>query len=547
MTRVSRHLSTALVTLFVAGCSFLVDTSDRAQCSITADCQANAAFANRVCRAGFCEIDPRPVSNDGGQGCTTAQICTQQEGGKAICKQAGGACVQLAIDGCTEITPGWDDPNAIYVGTLFPLTLKQPTGAAKNDYSVRAKRAIELAAKELRDSLPTGFFNAGKARPLAVINCDSRGDPAVAKAMFTHLTDVAGAQAVIVGWDEDLSAIAADAKQKQTTVVCSDCLTTAPLDTVTWRILPNITADAALVRWRIGQLEAELEVKKPGDIKVAVLSEDLKVSNTFVEELGKTLTFNAKSAASQLGTAFSLHRAEDPRTKFPEYDGIAQAIADFGPDIVVVALPLDFPRSYLPLIEQKLAQAGKDKPYYVVTQLSYTASMFESALPPTAAGDELRSRISGTHPFTTPELGANQAAFELAYRTEFNESGADVPSAYEAFYVTSLAIAAASGQPALDAKAISNGFSKLGSGTAFDLQKNGYTNALGMLAQGSSVNVRGIYTELDWNSARETPSDMGMFCFDRQAGGPLVVKNVESVRWSAATGQVTVTGTYACP
>src|SRR5688572_1805707 len=125
-----RYASPAIVLAFMVGCSFLVDTSDRAQCSLTADCQSNPALANRVCRAGFCELDPQPVSNEGGQGCTTTQICTQQEGGKSICKQAGGACVQLAIPGCTEITPGWDQPNPIFVGTILPLTLIQPTKMA---------------------------------------------------------------------------------------------------------------------------------------------------------------------------------------------------------------------------------------------------------------------------------------------------------------------------------------------------------------------------------------------------------------------------------
>ena len=68
-----------------------------------------------------------------------------------------------------------------------------------------------------------------------------------------------------------------------------------------------------------------------------------------------------------------------------------------------------------------------------------------------------------------------------------------------------------------------------------------------MLAQGSSLNVRGIFTELDWNAQREIPADMGMFCFDRKPGAALTVHDVESVRLSATTGQVTVTGTYACP
>lgn len=538
-----RHVASAAFAIVLAGCSFLVDTTDRVQCSVTADCQANVALSNRVCRAGFCELDPKPVSNEGGEGCTTSAVCTQVNGGKSICKQAGGACVQLAIDGCTAITPGWDDPNPIFVGTLLPLTLIQPTKKAPdNAYAIRAKRAIELAAKELRDSLPGGYLAGGKSRPVSVIQCDSRGDPATAKQMFTHLTDVVGAQAVIVGWDEDLASIAADAQQKKTTLVCSDCLAPVPAGTVTYRILPNITSDAALVRWRVGQIEAELEAKKPGDIKIALLTEDLLVSRTFQQDFIGKLTFNGQSAASQIPVALLDERAPDPRKDFPDYDGISQRIAAFEPDVIVVAVASDFPTKYLPLIEQKWT-GTKERPSYVVTELSYSATMFDAAL----LDDNLRARISGTRPFATQELKANQAAFELAYRLEFNESGADVPSTYESFYVTALAIASASGQPSLDTAAIANGFGKLGSGTTFDIGKNGFANALGMLAQGSSLNVRGIFTELEWNAQREIPADMGMFCFDRKPGAALTVHDVESVRLSATTGQVTVTGTYACP
>lgn len=538
-----RYAASAVVAVILAGCSFLVDTADRVQCSVTADCQANVALSNRVCRAGFCELDPKPVSNDSGDACTTSAICTQVNGGKSICKQAGGACVQLAIEGCTAITPGWDDPNAIFVGTLLPLTLIQPTKKAPdNAYAIRTKRAIELAAKDLRDSQPSGYLVGGKARPLSVVQCDSRGDPATAKQMFTHLTDVVGAQAVIVGWDEDLASIAADAQQKKTTLVCSDCLAPAPAGTVTYRILPNITSDAALVRWRVGQIEAELEAKKPGDIKIALLTEDLLVSRTFQQDFIGKLTFNGKPAASQIPTALLDERAPDPRKDFPDYAGITDRIVAFEPDVIVVAIPLDFPTKYLPLIEQKWP-AAKERPSYVVTELSYSATMFESAL----VDDALRARISGTRPFATKELKANQAAFELAYRLEFNESGADVPSTYESFYVTALAIAAASGQPPLDTAAIANGFAKLTSGTSFDIGKNGFANALGMLAQGSSIDARGIFTDLDWNAQREVAPDMGMFCFDRKPGAALTVKDVESVRLSATTGQVTVTGTYACP
>jgi hypothetical protein len=535
-----RSVSTALVVLCVGGCSFLVDTSDRAQCSVDADCAANAALAGRVCRGGFCALAPAPASNDGGEACTSTALCTQSHGTKSVCRQAGKPCVDLLVDGCIELTEGWDDPNAIIVGSLLPLTLVQPNGkAADVKYSMRVLRGIDVAAEELRDALPAGYLIGGAQRPVSVLHCDSRGDKATATKMLTHLVDVAGAKVVIVGWDEDLEAIAADVKTKQIPIVCSDCLVPGH-DTKPWKILPPITSDVPLVRWHIGQIETA----KAAAIKVAVLSEDFGPQSRFYTELASTLTFNGKSAAANGPTFFQSEIAPDSRFQFPAYDAIAQRIATFEPDVVVVAMASDFPRSYLPLIEEKWP-AGKPRPRYVLTQISYDAPIFDAQLPATAAGDDLRKRIAGTHPYTTPERAANIARYEIAYRKEWKEPGSGSFSGYEAFYATALSIATASGKPALDAAVFDAGFAKLVSGTTFDVSDVGtFTNTLGLLGQGGSFDVRGLYTDLDWDASREVPSDMGMFCFERPAGGELTLHDID-VRWSAATGQIT--GTFACP
>lgn len=542
----SLRVSTLAIGVLAAGCSLIVNTSDRVQCRTNADCAANPALQDRTCQLGFCALQGNdPVTNAGSE-CVSTDLCTQGNSGRAsICKQAGVTpCTPLEIDGdCPTITGRWRDPNAIIVGSLLPLTIKLPNKTApESPYSKRLLRAIDLAAQEIDAAAPSGFPVANQQRPIAVLHCDSRGDPDHARKMFTHLTENAGAQAVIVGWDADLASVAPLAVEKKTTLICSDCFTPAPAGTTTWKILPSITSDAALVAWRVSDLETQIKAQTPGDIKVAVLVDGAPAQRLFAEEIAKKLVFNGVGAVQNGPTKFLALQTEDPRTSFIDYDAYDQQIADFAPNIVVVGMASDFPTYHLPRIEKKW-QANKPRPLYVVTEISYDAVPFDAAL----ADDALRTRISGTHPFTSTERANNIQGFSTRYQLSYKEPPNGNFSGYEAFYATALAIAANSGQPILDGPHVSAGFSSLVSGDPYDLGPGGGLNiAIQALVTGQKIDIRGLYTDLDWNlTTREIVTDMGLFCFTRQPGGPLQIHDVPDVRWSAATGQVT--GTYSCP
>lgn len=544
----SLRLPALAIGVLAAGCSLIVNTSDRIQCQTTADCDANPALQGRICDQGFCALrtpQPSPVT-EAGPACVDTNLCTQANSGRAsICKVAGSTpCTPLEIDGdCPTITGRWKDPHAIIVGSLLPLTIKLPNNTApESPYSKRVLRAIDLAVEELDAANPSGVRIGSEQRPIAVLHCDSRGDPAHAQKMFTHLTENAGAQAVIVGWDVDLAAIAPLAIQKQTTLVCSDCFTPAPPGTTTWKILPSITSDVGLVAWRVNDLENAIKAQTPGDIKVAVLVDGAPAQRLFAEELAKKLVFNGVSAAQNGATKFLAVQTEDPRTSFIDYDAYDQQIADFAPDIVVVGMASDFPTYHLPRIEKKWP-ASKARPRYVLTQISYDAAPFENAL----TEDTLRVRISGTHPFTSAERASNIQGFSTRYQLSYKEPPNGNFSGYEAFYATALAINSNAGQPVLDAARISAGFGNLVAGDIYDLGPGGALNiALETLKNGRKIDIRGLYTDLDWNlTTREVTTDMGMFCFTRQPGGPLEIHDVPGLRWNATTGQVS--GTYACP
>lgn len=541
MRRMPRTVS-ASIACFVAGCSFLVDTSDRVQCSVTADCEASPALAGRVCRAGFCERDPQPVSGDAGEQCTSTAVCTQKNSGRAsVCKTAGQPCVVWQTEGCPSITGNWDDPNAIVIGSLLPLNIRLRTGAVESPYSKRVLRAIDLAVEEVAAGVPASFFVGGKSRPLAVLHCDTQGDPATARAMFTHLTDVVGAPGVIVAWDEDMAAVAALAGEKRTAVVCSDCFTPLPPDPRVWRILPPLSGDAALIASRVLELEQQIKAQSAGDIRVAVLVDGANAQKRFLDDLVNVLVFNGMGVAPNGPTRWLAVQTEDPRKEFIDYDRYDKLITDFAPHVVIAGMASDFPTYHLPGIEKGVAATGAPRPFYVLTQISYDAQPFSTAL----GDDALRARVSGTHPYTTEERRAIRTAYEERYRTSFKEAANGNFSGYEAFYAMAYAIAARAGQPLLDGAQINAGFPSLVGGTTYPIGPAALPEAVPALRLGP-IDLRGIYTELDWNlSTGAIASDMGMFCFRKQADGSIALHDVDAMRWSFATKQTT--GVFSCP
>jgi ABC-type branched-subunit amino acid transport system substrate-binding protein len=542
----------------LAGCSLLVDTSERVQCASNADCEANPLFQGRLCTLGFCERPPRittPVSNEGGEACISTELCTQKNSGRASkCLVKGTPCVDWVIDDeCPTITGPWKDDNAIIVGALMPFTLLQKSGKRQDvAYTTRLQRALDLAVFELEEQNPIGFQIGSAQRPVAVLFCDSRGAPDTARAYFDHLTEVAGAKAVIVAWDDDLAAVAAKAAERKTAIVCSDCLTPLPAGPAAWRILPPITLDARLAAWRVSDLEAKIKAVDASPIRVALVFDDVVVGKAFAAELQARLTFNGTNAeANRVANAFKVISLEDPRSGPAPHDLYAEQIAAFAPHVVVAGSGPGFSQYVLKAIEDKLAPAAP-RPAYVVTQMSFELAQFQVLLD---ANDGLRTRISGTFPRVTPERAANIAKFESEYRREYKSAADGTYSGYEAFYSMAFAIAAAipKNHPLapFDGTFIGSGFGNLTSGQTVDFRADNIKTGLGFISGGGSranpgspIDVRGLTTELAWKATGELDAEMGMFCFGRGASNELVLRHDPNVVYSPATDQVT--GTYTC-
>src|SRR5262249_47248616 len=118
-------------------------------------------------------------------------------------------------------------------------------------------------------------------------------------------------------------------------------------------------------------------------------------------------------------------------------------------------------------------------------------------------------------------------------------------SGYEAFYALTFALGAAAKQPVFDGPHIATGFESLVSGIDIDVGPTQIQSALGQLSAGATINLRGLWSHLDWNTTkREITTDRVLYCYGRNTDGTLFVNMDSGVRYSDATG--TVTGTFTC-
>ncbi len=534
------------------GCSFLLDTAEPDQCASDADCEASPLLRNRACVSGFCvvpasEKEPVTVAGPPEEGCSTSELCTQNNSNRAsLCRVRGGPCTPWQTDRCGWIGGNWSDPNAIVIGDIQPFTVRQFDGSRSAPaYARRVREAIDLALSEFEAAAPTGSIFGDVRRPFAVLHCDSGLDAEEAQAALQHLTDVVGAQAIILGADDDLASLTSALTEKSVAVACSDCIAPFPPGPLAWRILPKLELEAPMAAWRVARLEDEIKAgpSAPSALKVAVLVTPGRASDAFVTALTDKLIFNGKSAIAN-GERFAIVRTEDPGLTAVNHPAHADALVAFEPDVIVVATAGDFPRFYLPLIEEKWP-AGKRRPHYITTDLNFHVTGFASLL---EDNDDLRRRISGTRPGYSPALQANIDSFGLRYLQKHGKPPDEAHSGYDAFYALALAILGNRHEPLLDGPHISRGFERLhGGNNPTDFRPDQLSFATAVLGQATgNLDVRGLWSELDWNLAtRDLEADVSMYCFARDGEGRIVMNPNAGPHLATSTGLVT--GTYACP
>lgn len=547
-----RPLRTMLVALGAAlgvGCSLLLDTAEAVQCRSDADCDLTPSLRGRICTSGLCVKRIEPIAGGDAGGCVSTDLCTQATSNRAsVCRAAGAPCLQLEDDDlCPLIRGDWKNPDAVFVGILAPLTFLQ---ADQNRLAVpyvgRVLDAIELAHDELDRASGGGLRVGDRLRPVVMLACDTRADPAATLAAYDHLVGAVGAQALVVVSDRDLAEIAkARPSAAALAVACSDCLVPIPSGVPAFRHMPLLAYQAPVVARRVRDIETQLRASAPADfeMRVAVLREDSLPGDAFYSALVTTLRFNDKTAAEN-GSRFVDVKSADPKVGFV-HSTYAKAIVDAAPDVIVVAVGSDFGLKYLGLIEQQWP-SGKPRPRYLLTDLNYEVAPHRLVL---AGPDkvDLRRRISGTHPFVTESRRQNRRSFDVLHSSLHGQKPTDSNwSGFEAMTTISLAMVRAAHAGALDGPAIASEIPKLAVAGApvvrygFDQLDLAITTAR---EQPAGVNVQGMWTDLDWSATtRDLPPAVGTYCFGL-AGSEVVLHDDAGL---SAIGDV-FSGSYACP
>lgn len=536
----------------LVGCTLVFQTHGPTQCATDADCDAVPALAGRVCTSGFCVPKgpaPTPVA-DAGSGCVSTALCTQANTNRAsVCEKAGGPCVPWQIDGCPHIDGAWGDPNVLMIGLIAPLTVKQWDGQLlQQAYGRRIYEEAALALAELAKASPNGFRSMnGTFRPIGLLTCDSKGDPATVKAMFEHLTNVVHSDALIMTTDDDLAAVEPAAAARQTAIACAACQANLPQDVLAWRMVPPIALEAPLLARRVADLQAVLQGSGRTPTRVALLTQPNMADRAFADAFRAAAVFNGKSSADNAkdGNYFEVE-TEDGSKKPIQPDVHAAAIAGFGADVVVTTLGPELPLHYVPFLEADYANAGKPKPHYLVTSFAWTAIPELTKLDP-----QILRRVDGSRAAPTAEVKRNADALFLAFRAPTN---GDAPNgtegAYDAFYSLLYAIGATIPfAPGLDGPKISSGFEKLvatpGGSQTIDVGFGGLSLGLGIVGRGSPIDLRGTVTTLDWDTSTRDlrPETLltGSFCFHVDATGTVTVVENAGLSYTQGSG---VSGTF---
>ena len=171
--------------VITGACSFALDFDD-VQCAADADCadlaSQNNEFVGTTCQQGLCVGDTGAGGQGGGVtgGCISSEQCTADLTGQpAICPAPGEACVPLLNEDCVNVLGDHEDPNAIFVGFMYPYKgsfVNQTIGETN-------ECVVELARSQIQTEiggLPNP--NGGPPRPLVVVACDESTDPERARA-----------------------------------------------------------------------------------------------------------------------------------------------------------------------------------------------------------------------------------------------------------------------------------------------------------------------------------------------------------------------------
>lgn len=505
------------------------------QCRTDADCVAIGAaedrcdLEQRVCVASATEQLRAPARSDCEAGAASLLDCAE------------GTCAAPLSSDCDCLEGAWDDPDALVVGVIEPLTMGSRSGqTVRVPYVPRWEQTLSLGLEEWARELPLGRLERSR-RPLALLRCNSNDELFRARRAMAHLTERAHAPVVITLSDKDTEAIRYQAERQATTVICSTCFSRPPEPHgpgTVWQIAPPLVAQARLAAFRVTDALRERERLVGVDAEpptVVSLSQNYPGINEFVAEVGRLLDLEGGYQQVAIQTP-------DPQAEEIVQPAVARAVIETRPRVIFVGMDSDFTTYYLRLIENGWPES-EPRPAYVLSYLNQELGLLEEIV---GGNDDLRRRISGTGWWSDAEVALNRQRLEERFQQRRMQRLDQTQFGYDAFYTAAYAISWADPRVPLDGAGVALGLDHLLSGDALHVGPGSIRSALAQLAAGQDMDLTGSSGQLDWDATSRVPqSDVTLWCLGRSNEGSLQLIDSAGPVWHAQNDEIT--GSYACP
>jgi hypothetical protein len=525
------YLVVASATLL--GCSVWYGDLPVGQCSVDLDCEALGIGdvcdpSERVCVSR----SPEPSST-----AARVQAC-RGVAGPSTSDCAGGDCVAPLSNDCTCLEGAWDDPSALVVGVIAPLTFGNDAQQALTlPYVSRWQKSLGLGLEEWTREMPDGGLPRS-ARPLALLHCNSNDELFRARRAMTHLTGVASAPVVITLTDNDTDAIRAQSLRTGVPVICTSCFSAQPeapgAASLIWPIAPALIHQAPLAAARVLELAAQASpAAEPA--RLLTLSQEYPGIDEFVAELDRLV---------DAGGSFEHFRVLTPNPHVQSFtqQAVIRSIIDARPQVVSVGMDSDFTTYYLGRIEADWPEEYP-RPQYVLSYLNQELGLLAGVV-----GDDadLRRRISGVGWWPGPDVSLNSSSLEERFQARHRERVEQTQFGYDAFHAAAYGIAWADVRGTLDGPSVALGLEHLRQGPKVNVGPASVRGALLQLLSAGDIDLIGSSNRLDFQaSTHATDSDVTLWCLIQSADARLGLLASAGPVWHADTGEVT--GQYSCP
>ncbi|HTV22500.1 MAG TPA: hypothetical protein VMG12_27615 [Polyangiaceae bacterium] len=492
-----------LATLVLHGCTLLSDF-DIQQCSESADCDLPEGDIR------YCE-DARCVP-----GCADNAHCLAFDPRRPLCDHPGGACVALLDEtGTCRVASGYDARG------WGPLSLQDTNvvGAIASTPRSSTWLSLALASTELeqaRNSI------ALQQPPMLLVLCD--GSTELVGPAMAHLLDSLGASSIISATNTAaLKIVLENAATRSHAVVISPSGSSVSPSSVDWAgdtlwYLGTDYADALPVYEQIlprAVSVAKARAPAPDSIQIASIvgpdSEDQSLSDAVRERI-QVDGLNYERLIIQERLLVLRIDSEDEAEPAPDL----QRLLGYAPDLVLLFMgnreapsQLDA-ASVVVQVEAQTAALGRAPPLYIMGPRSVEDVALQQLITERAS---LRSRILGVRSdpeFDSGALSDLRRRFAMVYPDVALQGRAFgvMPSVYEALYLLSYGLMAASG-PRVEPSELLVGFERVTSGaTGAPIDIGPGPERLGrgvpLLNDGENLGLRGVNGVYQFDASRHT-------------------------------------------